>query len=371
MNRPEPLVAHFAASRGEAFRLDVALEVAAGERVAIMGPSGAGKSTLLAALAGLVRIDAGSIRLGVRELSAAPRGVHVAPMDRGAVLLGQDPRLFPHLTARENIAFGPRARGVARARALRSADEWLERVGMPSAGARRPAQLSGGQQQRVALARALATDPALVLLDEPLTSLDAQTAAEIRSLLSTHVRGTAVMVTHDVLDAVALADRLVVVEEGAITQDDAVRAVLHTPATGFAATLAGVVRVVGHAAGGTWSAGPMRLPAPGCVGATVAILRPDTMTIEPFAAGAGASRLAATGADSAAASWPARILRLDQGLGAVRVHTEAIDPADAGAVSGPPVAVDVPWEGFDAQTLTAGATVRVSVTPAVVRFVPA
>jgi molybdate transport system ATP-binding protein len=228
-----------------AYTLDVALRARAGEIVAVMGPSGAGKSTLFDAIAGFVPLTVGQVRLDERTVDAAS-GSRVAPQRRGIVLLGQEPRLFPHLSARENIAFGPRARGTAHAVARAEADAWLERVGLAGMGDRRPALLSGGQQQRVALARALATAPRLLLLDEPLTSLDPETAAGIRALLRaqlTETGTTALVATHYAVDAASLAGRLVVLEEGRITQEGDVQAVLDAPATPFvwavAATMPG------------------------------------------------------------------------------------------------------------------------------------
>jgi len=353
------------------FRLDVALEVAPGERVAVMGPSGAGKSTLLSTLAGFTRLDAGSIRLGARVLAASGRpALHVAPMERGAVLLGQDPLLFPHLTAAQNIAFGLRARGRSRPAAADVARAWLDRVGMACLGDRRPAELSGGQQQRVALARALVTGPELVLLDEPLSSLDAETVADIRALLAEHLIGTTILVTHDAVDAAALADRLVIIEGGRVTQDGPVREVLQSPATGFAAALAGVVRVEGIAREGVWQAGPIRIPAPGLRGPAAAVFRPDAATIElvdrpstPVAAIRDAEGFRAV-------SWVARIVRLDQGTGSIRVQTDAVGSQTAAARSGVRVAVDVPWDAYDPARLKPGAVVRVTVTPGSVRFLP-
>ncbi len=232
------------------FRLDASMRAEPGEVVAVMGPSGAGKSTLLGVLAGLVAPDRGHVRLGDRVLDEAPQPrVRVTPSARGVVLLGQDPRLFPHLSAHANIAFGLRARGATKTAALAEADEWLWRVGLDGMGVRRPAELSGGQQQRVALARALATSPAVLLLDEPLTSLDTETAGDIRALLhdqlaATHT--TAIVATHDAVDAVSLAQRLVVLEDGRITQTGAVRDVLGAPATRFVAAVAGLNRVDGN-----------------------------------------------------------------------------------------------------------------------------
>ena len=236
------LAAHVVVRR-HGFDLDARIDAAPGETVAVMGPSGAGKSTLLAAIAGLARLDGGSVRLG--ETIVAGEGVHVPPDRRGVVLLGQDARLFPHLSARENVAFGPRAKGADKATARRDADDWLARVGLEGAGARHPDRLSGGQQQRVALARALAASPRVLLLDEPLTSLDVETAADVRALLRSQLaatRATAVVVSHDATDAAALADRLVVIEAGRVVQDGRVDDVLGTPATRFIAAVAAAHR---------------------------------------------------------------------------------------------------------------------------------
>src|SRR5690606_18590494 len=162
-------------------------------------------------------------------------------------------RLFPHMSARDNVAFGLRARGVARPVAAREADAWLERVGLGGWGGRRPSELSGGQQQRVALARALATHPRLLPLAEPLTALDAETAGDVRGLLHeqlTAVRATAIVVTHDAVDAAALARRLLVVEGGTVVQEGPVQRVLAAPATRFAAAVSGLNRLVGVARDG-------------------------------------------------------------------------------------------------------------------------
>ncbi|WEG09739.1 ATP-binding cassette domain-containing protein [Microbacterium horticulturae] len=234
------LEARVTVDRGR-YTLQAEVHADAGEVVAVMGPSGAGKSTLFGALAGFVDLDEGFVHLDGRTVDAAS-GPHVTPRDRGIVLLGQEPRLFPHLTARENIAFGPRARGTVRATARADADVWLERVGLAGMGGRRPAELSGGQQQRVALARALATSPRLLLLDEPLTSLDPETAGGIRELLSAQLRETgttALVATHDAADAASLASRLVILEDGRVTQTGAVQAVMDAPATPFVTIIAG------------------------------------------------------------------------------------------------------------------------------------
>ncbi|MFV0375651.1 MAG: ABC transporter ATP-binding protein, partial [Microbacterium sp.] len=264
------------------------IRVARGETVAVMGPSGAGKSTVVEAIAGLVALSGGQVRVASRVVSdPAPR---VPVHRRGTVLLGQDPRVLPHLIARDNIAFGPRATGVGRAEAARHADELLHRVGLAGAGDERPGDLSGGQRQRVGLARALAVAPDVLLLDEPLTSHDPVTAAGIRGVLADLTRdGTCVRVTHDAVDAAALAARLVVMERGAVTQEGAVRDVLAHPATAFVASIAGVNRVTGRAAGGCWTDGRVTsagtLPATAPEGADlVAVFRPQAVTLRPAGA---------------------------------------------------------------------------------------
>lgn len=223
-----------------AFALDARLRAAPGEIVAVMGPSGAGKSTLLGAIAGFVPLTGGRIVLDGATVQDAGT-VDVATKERGVVLLGQQARLFPHLTARDNIAFGLRARRVPAARARAEADAWLRRIGLTGLAHRRPARLSGGQQQRVALARALATSPGVLLLDEPLTSLDPATADGVRSLLRAELAATgttAVLATHDAADALALAHRLVVLEDGRISAEGEPRAVLAASATPFVRAVA-------------------------------------------------------------------------------------------------------------------------------------
>jgi molybdate transport system ATP-binding protein len=308
----------------------------AGEVVAVMGPSGAGKSTLLGVIAGLVALDAGHVRVNERMLDAAPRRrVRVAPAERGVVLLGQDPRLFPHLSAHDNIAFGLHVRGATRASASSEADEWLWRVGLDGIGVRRPAELSGGQQQRVALARALATSPAVLLLDEPLTSLDTETAGDVRALLhdqlaSTHT--TAVVATHDAVDAVSLASRLVVLEDGRITQSGPVRAVLGAPATRFGAAVAGLNHVVGRVRSGRWQRGELSLGTRAAASAlregaeAAAVFRPSAVRLERAGADTwtGALRLAPTIAEG---EWLARVTRLEQTPAGVRVRTAEPDVA--------------------------------------------
>ncbi|WP_018657140.1 ABC transporter ATP-binding protein [Actinomadura flavalba] len=219
------------------FHLDLALTAAPGETVALLGPNGAGKTTALRALAGLVATRGGHVRVDGAELGAVPS-------DRRRIgMVFQDYLLFPHLSAVDNVAFGPRCRGVRRAAARREAADWLERVGLAGYAAARPRALSGGQAQRVALARALAVRPGLLLLDEPLAALDAHTRLEVRATLRRHLAGfagAAVLVTHDPVDALALADRIVVVEDGRSVQEGAPAEVARRPRTPYVARLVGL-----------------------------------------------------------------------------------------------------------------------------------
>jgi len=228
------------------FRLDLELNVEAGEVVALLGPNGAGKTTALRALAGLTGLTGGTI-----ELDGRP--VHNLPAEaRPTGMVFQDYLLFPHLSALDNVAFGPRCHGHSRSGARRAAAVWLDRVGLAHHATARPGQLSGGQAQRVALARALAVEPRLLLLDEPLAALDAHTRLEIRSQLRRHLQdfgGATVLVTHDPLDAMVLADRLVVVEGGTIVQEGTPAEVARRPRTDYVARLVGLNLYRGTATG--------------------------------------------------------------------------------------------------------------------------
>ncbi|MEO3795462.1 ABC transporter ATP-binding protein [Nonomuraea sp. B10E15] len=220
-----------------AFTLDIEVEVAPGEVVALLGPNGAGKTTALRALAGLTAMTGGRILLDGSSIDG------LAAEQRPIGMVFQDYLLFPHLSALDNVAFGPRCQGVARAEARRLAARLLERVGLADRASARPRQLSGGQAQRVALARALAVRPRLLLLDEPLAALDAHTRLEVRSQLRRHLAGfdgATVLVTHDPLDAMVLADRLIVIEHGALVQQGAPAEVARRPRTDYVARLVGL-----------------------------------------------------------------------------------------------------------------------------------
>lgn len=352
-----------------AFRLEAELTVPQGEVTAIMGPSGAGKSTLLAAIAGAVRLSGGRIRLA--DGAVVTRRRHLPAARRGAVLLAQDPRLFPHLSVRDNVAFGLSVRGMARDRARQVADEWLWRVGLSGSGPHRPRELSGGQQQRVALARALAVAPRMLLLDEPLTGLDAETAADIRAVLREQLastRTTALVVTHDAFDAAALARHVVVIEDGRVTQRGPVRRVLEAPATRFVAAVAGLNRVHGTAQDGLWRAegvdGDVRLAAAQPAGAVdraavVAVFRPADVRLARAGESTwtGALRIARQ-QPHPVGEWLARVVRLEPTPGGARVHTTK-----------PDVIVDVPAAQLAALSLAPGDPVRLEVDSADVRLI--
>ncbi|SNT47345.1 molybdate transport system ATP-binding protein [Actinomadura meyerae] len=238
--------------RRASFDLDLPLTAAPGEVVALLGPNGAGKSTALRALAGLVPMASGHVRVDGEDLRPLP------PDRRRIGMVFQDYLLFPHLSVLENVAFGPRCRGMRRRAARRVAAGWLERVGLAGYAQARPRALSGGQAQRVALARALAVDPGLLLLDEPLAALDAHTRLEIRAALRRHLAGfagAAVLVTHDPLDAMVLADRIAVVEGGRLVQEGAPADVARHPRTDYVARLVGLNLYRGRAEGGTVAIG--------------------------------------------------------------------------------------------------------------------
>lgn len=217
-------------------RVDAGFSVEPGEVLAVIGPNGAGKSTLLHALAGLVDVEGHALVDGTDLLRLPVRERRV-----GLVFQGQ--LLFPHLSALDNVAFGLRARGEKRAAAEAVSREWLERFGIADLADRRPRELSGGQAQRVAIARALATDPDVLLLDEPFTGLDVSVQMALRIELGRHLRdfpGIALLVTHDAIDALTLADRVLVLDEGRVAQVGPPAEVAAEPRTSHVARLVGL-----------------------------------------------------------------------------------------------------------------------------------
>jgi molybdate transport system ATP-binding protein len=239
---PNTLVMSGTVERGT-FRLDADLTAAPGEVLGVLGPNGAGKTTLLRALSGLDALTSGSIRLGDLTLDDAGTDTFVPPERRPVAMVFQNYRLFPHLDVRDNVAYAPRVQGSSRRLARAAADTWLERFDLSDLADRRLHQISGGQAQQVALARALAADPTLLLLDEPLSALDARTRMEVRAHLRRHLEqftGPVLIITHDPLEAMIMADRLVVIENGLIVQQGSPAQVARQPATQYVARLVGL-----------------------------------------------------------------------------------------------------------------------------------
>ncbi len=249
----EPLMLRAALhARAGDFVLDATLACDAAAPLALFGRNGSGKTTALRAIAGLLPLDGGSVRLGDELLEDAASGVRLAPQARRIGLVFQEPRLFPHRSLRANVAFGPRAHGRSVADARRAADLWLDRVGLSALGSRRPAGLSGGEARRVAWARALASEPRLLLLDEPFAGIDAPGRAELRRLLRETLAGFAgpvVLVTHDPLDARALGARAAVLEAGRVAQEGSIEDLARRPRTRFVADLVGTNLLRGRASG--------------------------------------------------------------------------------------------------------------------------
>ena len=227
--------------------LEVRLDVAPGEVVAVVGANGSGKSSLVRLVSGQLRVDHGTVTID-DEVVSGP-GVHLPVHRRRVALLEQRPLLFEHLDVLANVTFGLLARGAKPAAAVARAYVELEAVGCHDLAGRRTWEISGGQAQRVALARALATDPRLVLLDEPMAALDASVAPSVRALLRERLRGegrTAVLVTHDPIDALSLADTLVVLSGGRVVEQGPVGTLLARPRDPFLADLVGVNLVAGR-----------------------------------------------------------------------------------------------------------------------------
>ena len=317
-------------SRGE-FTLRVALSAAPGEVLGVLGPNGSGKSTLLAAVAGLIPVSSGQILLNGKVVDDAATGAFLEAADRPVGFVFQDYRLFPHLSVLDNVAFSPRARGVSRHDARDAATRWLTRLGLTEFTTRRPADLSGGQAQRVALARALAGDPALLLLDEPLSALDARTRLDVQTELNRHLTdfaGPCLLVTHDPLEALVLADRLLVLEDGRIVQEGSPAHVASRPATEYVAKLVGLNLYHGTVDGPEVrlrGGGTFVVPDHGQHGDVLVALRPSAVTISnehPHT--------------SARNTWPATIVGLTLLTDRVRID---LDGAPSALVDVTPAAV--------------------------------
>jgi molybdate transport system ATP-binding protein len=304
------------------FTLATELSVA-NETVAIVGPNGAGKTTLLRCVAGLARMDAGHVTLAGRTLDDVTRGYHVEPARRRLGMVFQDYLLFPHRSALDNVAYGLRATGTRPRDARARARAWLQEVGLADRAGARPSQLSGGQAQRVALARALAIEPAALLLDEPLAALDVESRQDLRRQLRQRLRdfdGPALLVTHDPVEAATLADRLVVIEAGTITQAGTIDEITRRPRSAWAARLAGVNLYRGQARDGrvALAEGGEITVAAACQGAVF-------VAIPPVAVALFRSRPEGTPRNV----WAGRVDGFDSFADRVRVHLDGTPPITA------------------------------------------
>lgn len=328
------------------FGLDVELAVAPGEVLAVVGPNGAGKSTLLDAVSGLVPLSRGRITLDGHVLDDPATGLFVPSARRRVGVVFQDYRLFGHLSVHDNVAFAARSRGVSRRRSSAIAHLWLHQLGLTELARQRPGQLSGGQAQRTALARALASEPAALLLDEPLAALDIRSRAEVQDTLRRHVAqfgGPTLMITHDPVDAMVLADRVIVVEDGRIRQEATPAEVARRPATAYIAAMLGLNLYRGPVRRGAMSIhGGGRLTVSGVSQADDAqvALRPAAITVH---------RRRPSGL-SARNAWPVRVDSVVALADRVRVHT----------VGAPDALVDVTAAAVAELKLTPGAQVWLS-----------
>ncbi len=271
---------------------DVSLQVADGEFVTLLGPSGCGKTTTLHMVAGLIAPTRGAITVGGRAVADAARGLFVPPHKRNLGMVFQSYALWPHMTLAENVRYPLKIRRVRGAEATRRVGTALELVGLGTFAGRYPHELSGGQQQRGALARALVAEPDILLLDEPLSNLDAQLREELRGEIrrvQREVGTTVLFVTHDQTEAMAVSDRIAVMDAGSIAQIGTPREVYAHPATLFVATFVGAVNVLDatteggntHAAALPALALPLDAPAPTTAPRFRAAVRPEDIALLP------------------------------------------------------------------------------------------
>jgi molybdate transport system ATP-binding protein len=335
--------------------LDMAFTVGEGEVVALLGPNGSGKSTTLRALMGLLPLAGGRVTLDGTILEAPAQRVKVAPEARPIALMFQDYLLFPHLSAVENVAFGLRCRGAGKSQARAKAAQALERLGLDGVAQARPGAMSGGQQQRVAMARALVTDPQLLLLDEPLAALDVSVKTDVRRLLREVLRQSSaanVLVTHDLLDAVALCDRMIVIEQGKIVQAGTPAEVTARPRSGYVADLTGVNLMRGTARGTVLDLdGGVRLTcASPATGPTLAVISPAAVAV---------SRQRPDG-EEVVNSWRGRVSAVDLMGDRVRVRIDGT----------PAITAEVPPAAVDQLKLDEGGDLWASLSPAAITTYP-
>ena len=349
-------------TRGE-FTLAINAVIEPGTVVAILGPNGAGKSTLVRAIAGLHPIGTGSISINGRLVDDG--AATLVPAQRRSVgVVFQDYALFPHLTVLDNVAFGPRSRGAGRSASSATALETLRLLGVGDLAGRKPGEISGGQAQRVALARALATAPDVLLLDEPLAALDVETKETVRAELQAQLEsfaGCVVLITHDPLDALLLADRVIVLENGIVAQDGTPAELSRRPLTDYVASLMGVTLLRGQASGGTLTladGGVMSIVDHELDGPALAVVRPESVTLHLTHPEGSARNV-----------WQGTVTSLQPSHDRIRVHVDG-EPSVVAAVT-PEAAADmrlakgtIVWlslKSLDLQTFPAGAAGHVGI----------
>jgi molybdate transport system ATP-binding protein len=344
--------------RLERLTLNAELRVESGEVVALLGPNGSGKSTVLRALAGLLKLTGGRVRLGGETLEDPAQRLRVAPEKRPVALMFQDYLLFPHMSAVENVEFGLRARGMDKIRARAKASAILGKLGLEQVAQARPGNMSGGQQQRVAMARALVTEPRLLLLDEPLAALDVTTKTDVRRHLRTVLRGSDaanLLVTHDMLDAVALAHRMVVIENGGIVQSGTPTEVTARPRSAYVADLVGVNLLDGVVRDSTFElddGGELRI-SPASPGRAFAVVQPAAVSVQRHRPDPPA--------EARMNVWPGDIGAVDLLGDRVRVRIDA----------SPSLTAEVPPAAVDELKLDDGGRVWAAIRPADITVYPA
>ena len=329
------------------FEEQLDLAIGDGEVVAVLGPNGSGKTTLLRTLAGIQPLSSGRISLDGTIVDDPSLGILVAPGLRSCGLVFQDHLLFPHLNVLDNVAFGPRSRGMTKSHATERARHWLARLSVSELATSRPSTLSGGQSQRVALARALATEPRLLLLDEPTAALDATQRGLVRSELRSHLGtfgGACIIVTHDPLEAATVADRLVILEAGRLVQSGSFAAIYRRPRTAFVAELMGRNLLQGEADDGSLRlhGGPVLETPPSAKGTRHAVVSPSDIVLSP-----------SRPARSPIVTWSTTVVDVAQQSDRARVQLGSPDGVTA----------LVPIADLAAGYLSVGATVWASVDP--------
>jgi molybdate transport system ATP-binding protein len=334
--------------------LNVTFTVAAGEVLALLGPNASGKSTTLRALVGLLPLAGGRVVLDGTVLEDPAKHIRVAPEKRPIALMFQDYLLFPHLSALENVAFGLRSRGTGKTTARDEAAKALAYLGLGGLADAKPGSMSGGQQQRVAMARALVTNPKLLLLDEPLAALDASTKTDIRRVLRQVLRESSaanMLVTHDLLDAVALGDRMVVIENGEVVQTGTPAEVTARPRSRYVADLVGVnlLRAKAHGTLLEVEGGGRLACAAQVTGPILAVITPtDVLVSRQRPEGQGGN------------IWPGHIGAVDLMGDRVRVRVDGT----------PAITAEVPPAAVKELKLDDGGELWISVSPAAITVYP-